>query len=243
MSQTQFSKHADLTELIAEAREKFCQVVEKRQAAGEMATVVLTGGGAGIGLLKALRADSGNIDWQRVQVFFGDERFVPADDGERNCLQAREALLDHIDIPAANIHEIAASDGEFGDDPDAAAAAYAQVLAEFAPNGFDIHLLGMGGEGHINSLFPNTEHFAEAVPPVMAVRNCPKPPPTRVTLTLPQVARAQHVWLLVAGQEKAQAVRGIADGLPVQELPAAGAVGLESTIVFVDAAAASELAG
>ncbi|WP_018023987.1 6-phosphogluconolactonase [Corynebacterium ulceribovis] len=241
MTTHSFSHHSDLDSLVAAARAEFCRVVEAKQAGGGDAYVVLTGGGAGIGLLRALRADSGAIDWQRVHVFFGDERFVPAADGDRNALQAREALLNHVDIPAAQIHEIAASDGEFGDDPDAAAAAYAAVIADQAPEGYDIHLLGMGGEGHINSIFPHTAEVAEGAPPVMAVRNCPKPPPTRVTLTLPEIHRAQHVWLLVAGQEKAQAVRGIAGGLPARDLPAAGVQGQQSTIVFVDAAAASEL--
>ena len=94
-----------------------------------------------------------------MHLFWGDERYVPEDDDERNEKQAREALLDHIDIPAANVHAMPASDGEFGDDLDAAALAYEQVLAANADDGepapdFDVHLLGMGGEGHINSLFP-----------------------------------------------------------------------------------------
>ena len=120
---------------------------------------MLTGGGTGIGLLKRVGERGEEIDWSKVHLFWGDERFVPADDDERNDKQAREALLDHIDIPAANVHAMAASDGEFGDDLDAAALAYEQVLAANADDGepapdFDVHLLGMGGEGHINSLFP-----------------------------------------------------------------------------------------
>ena len=105
-----------------------------------------------------------------MHLFWGDERYVPEDDDERNDKQAREALLDHVDIPAANVHAMPASDGEFGDDLDAAALAYEQVLAanaehgEPAPN-FDVHLLGMGGEGHINSLFPDTAAVAGDQPP------------------------------------------------------------------------------
>ncbi len=134
------------------------------------------------------------IDWSKVHLFWGDERYVPADDDDRNDKQAREALLDHIDIPAANVHAMPASDGEFGDDIDAAALAYEQVLAAIADDGepapdFDVHLLGMGGEGHINSLFPHTpavarNHAAWS----SASTDSPKPPPRRITLTLPAVA-------------------------------------------------------
>ena len=104
-----------------------------------------------------------------MHLFWGDDRYVPEDDDERNEKQAREALLDHIDIPAANVHAMPASDGEFGDDLDAAALAYEQVLAANADDGepapdFDVHLLGMGGEGHINSLFPHTPAVRETSP-------------------------------------------------------------------------------
>ncbi|MBV7295413.1 6-phosphogluconolactonase [Corynebacterium sp. TAE3-ERU12] len=234
------SRHDDQDGLIEAARARFVAQVSAAQRDGGIARVVLTGGGAGIGLLRALRADYGDIDFSRVLVFFGDERFVPADDAERNELQARQALLDHIDIPAQNIFPIAASDGQFGADPEAAAAAYARVLAEHAPDGFDIHLLGMGPEGHINSLFPHTEHLA-ATGTVVAVRDCPKPPPTRVSLTWPAIATAKHVWLLVAGSAKAEAAAAAASGANPQQWPAAGARGSEETVLFVAADASGWL--
>ena len=114
-----------------------------------------------------------------MHLFFGDERFVPADDDERNEKQAREALIDHIDIPAANVHAMPASDGEFGDDLDAAALAHEQVLAANADEGepapdFDVHLLGMGGEGHINSLFPHTPAVRETTRMVVGVDRLPQ---------------------------------------------------------------------
>ena len=97
--------------------------------------MVLTGGGTGIGLLEHVRDNGDAIDWSKVHLFWGDERYVPEDDDDRNEKQAREALLDHIDIPAANVHAMPASDGEFGDDLDAAALAYEQVLAANADDG------------------------------------------------------------------------------------------------------------
>lgn len=103
-----------------------------------------------------------------MHLFWGDERYVPEDDDERNEKQARAALLDHIDIPARNVHAMPASDGEFDSDLAAAALAYEQVLAANAESGepapdFDVHLLGVGPEGHINSLFPT--HPPCAKPP------------------------------------------------------------------------------
>ena len=192
-------------------------------------------------LLAALAADSGDVDWSRVMVFFGDERFVPEESPDRNVGQAREALFDHVDIPESYIFPIAPSGGAYLEDPVCAADAYADILAMHAPDGFDLHLLGMGGEGHVNSLFPHTPAIAETERTVVEVRDCPKPPPTRVSLTLPAVNASQRVWLLVAGEAKAEAVKAIADGADPAEWPASGVRGKAETIVFVDEAAASML--
>ena len=214
-----------------------------------LAWVVLTGGGTGIGLLKVLGGHP--VDWGRVHLFWGDDRYVPHDDDERNEKQAREALLDHIDIPAANIHPMPASDAGFGDDIDAAARAYETVLADVAALSgsergsptpvFDVHLLGMGGEGHINSLFPHTAAVREADRMVVGVSDSPKPPPRRITLTLPAVRRARQVWLVVSGEAKADAVAAAIGGADPDEVPAAGARGAQATIWLVDSAAAGKL--
>ena len=126
-----------------------------------------------------------------------------------------------------------------------AAATYAQILhsgseGEPTPR-FDVHLLGMGGEGHINSLFPHTDAVREQHRFVVAVEDSPKPPPVRITLTLPAVSRAQHVWLLVSGANKADAVAAAVGGADSDDVPSAGALGTESTVWFVDAGAASKL--
>jgi 6-phosphogluconolactonase len=181
-----------------------------------------------------------------VHLFWGDDRYVPAADDDRIDKQAREALLDHIDIPAANVHAMPASDGEFGDSIEDAAAEYANVLAAHASDGapapdFDVHLLGMGGEGHVNSLFPHTPAVREQSRLVVGVTDSPKPPPRRITLTLPAVQRSREVWLVVAGAEKADAVAAAVGGADPDEVPAAGAVGLEATVWLLDDAAASKL--
>jgi 6-phosphogluconolactonase len=104
------------------------------QAARGSASLVLTGGGIGIAVLEQLRATPARdaIDWARVDLYWGDERFLPAGDPERNETQARAALLDHVPIDAKRVHVMAPSDGTFGADPEAAAAAYADLLASAA---------------------------------------------------------------------------------------------------------------
>jgi 6-phosphogluconolactonase len=245
-SGTVIETYADTDNLVAEAGDRLVLAIVAAIAARGQAYIVLTGGGTGVKLLKHIGEHGGAIDWSAVHLFWGDERYVPEADDERNEKQAREALLDHIDIPARNVHAIAASDGEFGSDMDAAAVAYENVLAANAPDGeptpaFDVHLLGMGGEGHINSLFPHTPAVLEKTRLVVGVEDSPKPPPRRITLTLPAVNRSREVWFVVSGDEKADAVAAAVGGAEAVEVPAAGAVGTEQTVWLLDSAAASKL--
>ena len=243
---TEIEKYPNKSALVTAVGDRLISAITDAVASRGQASVVLTGGGTGIGLLEHVRDNGDAIDWSKVHLFWGDERYVPADDDDRNEKQAREALLDHIDIPAANVHAMPASDGEFGDDLDAAALAYEQVLAanaddaEPAPN-FDVHLLGMGGEGHINSLFPHTPAVRETSRLVVGVADSPKPPPRRITLTLPAVQRSREVWLVVAGAEKADAVAAAVGGADPDDVPAAGAKGREATVWLLDGEAASKL--
>lgn len=238
--------YSDRAALVAAAGERLAEEIVSVVKFRGRASIVLTGGGTGIGMLKELAARADRIDWSKVHLFWGDDRFVPADDDERNYKQARGALVDHIDIPAANVHAMAPSDGEFGDDLDAAAAAYERVLAANADPGeraphFDVHLLGMGAEGHINSLFPDTPAVLETSRLVVGVPNSPKPPPRRITLTLPAVQRSREVWLVVSGADKADAVAAAIEGAQPVDVPAAGAVGRDATVWLLDEAAASKL--
>ncbi|MFI9502898.1 6-phosphogluconolactonase [Nocardia sp. NPDC052566] len=228
--------------LIAAAAATFVEVVVAAQAARGSASVVLTGGGTGIGLLELVRKSPGAIDWSRLDVFWGDERFVPAGDPERNELQARQALLDHVPVDHARVHPVATSDGEYPDPIEAAAEYSAAAHAYLAEHGsFDLHLLGMGGEGHVNSLFPDTDAVREQHELVVAVTNSPKPPPVRVTLTLPAVRRTRHVVLVVGGAAKAEAVAAAIAGANPVDIPAAGAIGTESTTWLLDQDAAANL--
>jgi 6-phosphogluconolactonase len=243
---TVVEKYTNKAGLVTAVGDRLVAAITDAIAARGRALVVLTGGGTGIGLLEHVRDNGGAIDWSRVHVFWGDERYVPEDDDERNEKQAREALLNHIDIPAANVHAMQASDGECGDDLDAAALAYEQVLAANADDGepapdFDVHLLGMGGEGHINSLFPHTPAVRETSRLVVGVPGSPKPPPRRITLTLPAIARSREVWLVVSGAEKADAVAAAVGGADPVDVPAAGAVGRDATVWLLDEEAAGKL--
>ncbi|MDP9436351.1 MAG: 6-phosphogluconolactonase, partial [Actinomycetota bacterium] len=218
------------------------------QAARGSASVVLTGGGVGVRVLELVRLSPAlpAVDWRRVDVWWGDERFVPAVDPERNERQAREALLDHLlaeeGLDPARVHPVGARGGPDGDDADAAAARYAAELTAAGGGSvpaFDVLLLGVGPEGHTASIFPESP-AARDERPVVGVHGCPKPPPTRVSLGFPALCAAREVWLVVAGEAKAPVVAMALAGAGPLQVPAAGAVGREATRWLLDAAAASE---
>ncbi|GAB3300372.1 6-phosphogluconolactonase [Epidermidibacterium keratini] len=236
-----FDTPANIAESVAD---RFVALVRGRQEEDVAPHVVVTGGSTGIAVLKAIRAHSEahEIDWANVHVWWGDERFVPADDPERNDLQAFEALFDHVPVDPSKVHRVAASDGEFGDDVDAAAAAYAREI-DGAFDGdpvFDILMLGVGEEGHTASIFPDSP-AATDTSVVCAVRDCPKPPPTRVSMTFPTLDRGAHVWMMTAGESKADAVLAVLNGAKPVDIPAAGPRGLVATTWWIDEAAASKI--
>ena len=219
------------------------------QAVHDTASVVLTGGGIGTAVLEqvarlAAEPVRETVDWSAVDIWWGDERFVASGSDERNLTGARRALLDHVGVSEARVHAIPPSDGQFAD-PDEAAAWYAGELAAAADDGadvprFDVLLLGMGPEGHVASIFPDSPAVTDARP-VFAVRDCPKPPPTRISLGFTAINTAEEVWLLVSGAGKAPAVARALAGAATSDLPAAGVHGRRATRWLLDAAAASEL--
>ncbi|TDQ01119.1 6-phosphogluconolactonase [Labedaea rhizosphaerae] len=220
------------------------------QAARGHASLVLTGGRTGTTVLQQLRSTPARdaIDWSHVDLYWGDERFLPTGHQDRNETQAREALLDHVPVDPARVHVIAASDGAYGDDPDAVAHAYAEILAAAArPEdhgdvpAFDVCLLGVGEEGHTASIFPSSPAVYETDRTVVAVRNCPKPPPTRVSLTLPAIRCSREVWLMTTGSSKTAAVAMALGGAGEVQLPAAGAIGTTRTLWLLDKAAAAKI--
>ncbi|GAB4585418.1 6-phosphogluconolactonase [Nocardia sp. IFM 10818] len=242
MSKPAVETFATTDELVRAAAARFvAEVVEAQRLRGS-ASVVLTGGGTGIKLLEWVREAPGDIDWSTLDIFWGDERFLPVGDPERNEVQARAALLDHVPVDPARVHPTETSSGDYPDPLEAAGEYSAAVHAHLNEYGaFDLHLLGMGGEGHVNSLFPHTDATREAHELVVAETHSPKPPAVRITLTLPAIRRSRHVLLIVSGEAKAAAVAAALNGASPLDIPAAGAIGSESTTWLLDEAAAADL--
>ncbi|HET8613908.1 MAG TPA: 6-phosphogluconolactonase [Actinomycetales bacterium] len=242
--------HRDARTLAEAAAARLVTRLVDAQAARGAGSVVLTGGGMGTAVLAALARSAARdaVDWQRVDVWWGDERYLPSGHAERNETQARAALLDAVPLDAARVHAMPASDGPDGADVDAAAARYADELARVASAEgrrdavpvLDVLLLGVGPDAHVASLFPEMAAVHESERTVVAVHGAPKPPPTRISLTLPTITSAEEVWLLVAGEEKASAVGLALRGAGAMQAPAGSAVGRRSTLWLLDRAAASQ---
>jgi 6-phosphogluconolactonase len=137
-----------------------------------------------------------DVEWGRVTILFGDERCVRPDHPDSNYRMARETLLDRVS--PATVHRMPAELG-----PDEGAGLYAHIVASVAP--LDVVTLGVGEDGHTASLFPGHEAL-KATALVVGIRNSPKPPPQRVTMTLPALQRARRVIILATGAGKADAV-------------------------------------
>jgi 6-phosphogluconolactonase len=221
-----------------------------RQAAKDSASVVLTGGTIGIAVLAAVAQTPARdaIDWQRLDVWWGDERFLPSGHADRNETQARDALLDAVDVDPGRVHPMPPAEGPYADDPEAAAEAYAVALKRASrpedhadvPS-FDVLMLGVGPDAHIASMFPGMPALYETERTCVAVRGAPKPPPTRITLTMPAIRAAQEVWVIAAGASKAGPIRMALEDSGVVQVPVAGARGRSRTLVLLDSAAASKL--
>jgi 6-phosphogluconolactonase len=219
------------------------------QSTGRVPHWVLTGGTIAEEIHASIAASPAHdaVDWSRVELWWGDERFLPDGDPDRNETQARAALLDHVRLDPARVHPMAPSDAVDGD-PDVAAAQYAETLRAAArpedhgdvPT-FDVLMLGVGPDGHVASLFPERPALYEESATVISVRNSPKPPPTRVTLTMPVLQRAREVWFVVSGEGKAQAAHLALSGAGEKQIPAAGPHGLQRTLWLLDRPAASQL--
>jgi 6-phosphogluconolactonase len=250
MSAPDIAVHLDPDVLAAAAAARLLTRLVDLQAAGTVPKLVLTGGGVGIAMLEHIRGTVARdaVDWGQVEFWWGDERFLPPGDPDRNETQAREALLDHVRVDPAKVFPMGADTGTGPSGAEAAAEAYAQLLARAArpeddgpvPS-FDILLLGMGGEGHTASVFPDSPAVHETERSVVAVHGCPKPPPTRVSLTLQAIRRAAEVWIITTGEAKAGAVSLALGGAGEVAIPVAGARGRRRTRWLLDRAAASGL--
>lgn len=193
--------------------------------------IVLTGGETPRLLYERLAAI--DTDWPRWIIYFGDERCVPIGDRERIDAMARDAWLDHVPIPAENIHSIP---GELG--PERAAEAYRRTLDGVGP--FDTTLLGLGEDGHTASLFPGRDEGLRAdAPDAIPVRESPKPPPERVSLSARRLKASGEVVFLVTGARKRDAISRLARLDPA--IPASAVVPPGGAEVWLDDEAGSDI--
>jgi 6-phosphogluconolactonase len=179
-------------------------------------------------------------DWGHVHLWLSDERAVPPDDDESNFKMIKRSLLDRITIPAGNVHRVL---GERG--ADEAADLYEAELRATVPAGpdgiptLDLSMAGMGPDGHTCSLFPGHPEVGIRDRLVVGVHDSPKPPPDRITFTLPLLHASERIMLLVAGAEKADALAKVVAG-PDPAVPAS-MLGLGPLEIVADRAAAAGL--
>lgn len=206
-----------------------------------VAHVSMTGGSMGSEIVRSLAAEPARaaVDWRRVHVWWGDERYLPAGHPERNDSQNDAAGLTSLALEPANVHRVLGPDACAS--AEEAAAAYAHTIAATGAETFDVMVLGVGPDGHLASLFPHHPAAGTAGVDAVAVHGSPKPPPERVSLTVERLGRSREVWFPVSGPDKADAVRRGVHGSPFEETPAAHVHGRERTLWLLDADAATGL--
>lgn len=199
----------DAEALTSSAAGFFVDIVNLAIARSGGASVALSGGSTPRALFKLLGTPEwrDRIDWTKLHVFWGDERFVPPDDAQSNFRMANEALLSHVPIPQENVHRFLT---ERGSAPEVAAD-YEQTIHDFFNGGkpeFDLILLGLGTNAHTASLFPNSAALQETKRLVMA-EHIEEVGGDRLTFTVPLINSAREVCFLVSGGEKAEVVRDV----------------------------------
>lgn len=208
---------------------------------GSRVDLAISGGAVATSLLPSLLPRVGDVDWSRVRVWLVDERFVPAGHADRNDDQAWEGFfhaasgVELVRMPTSD--ESAPGAGSL----DAATSAFEATWTELMGSGsFDIALIGMGPDGHICSLFPGRVDLEEPSP-ILAIRNSPKPPPERITVSMPVMRACGEVWLTTAGSAKADALGRAFAGASPLDIPVAGVL-TPTTRVYLDEPAAASIA-
>lgn len=234
-------RYPDPDALATDVAGRLVSTIAAAQAEGRIPAVALTGGSIAVQIHRAVvaEAETAEVAWGDVDWWYGDERFLPADHADRNARQAEQAMLDHLAVDPARVHTMPAADGPHGNSLEVAAAAYGTEVRTHGSGEFDVVMLGVGPDGHVASLFPGFPELDVEDTIAVAVRDSPKPPPERISLTFPALERAREVWFVVAGAAKADAVRrALAPGTDFHQIPAARPRGRERTLWFLDDAAA-----
>ena len=223
--------------------------LEATQVAGRTPQIALTGGSIAERIHAALgeAGPGSDVDWDRVVVWWGDERFVAPDSPDRNARGARRSFLDRVGVPDDHVHEVPATDAVGS--VDEAATAYERTVKEHGSGAFELVMLGIGPDGHCASLVPGHPALDVDDRIAVAVTGSPKPPPERVSLTYGALNRSHAIWFVASGEEKADAVaRALADDGDLHETPARGVTGVADVdgsptdvVWFLDRPAASRL--
>ena len=213
------------------------------QSARGVAHVSLTGGSMGSHVVASLgRVPARDaVDWSQVHVWWGDERYLPAGDADRNDTQNDAAGLTTLGLDPTKVHRVPGPDTTA--DAEESASAYGDTLRANGVGSFDVMVLGVGPDGHVASLFPFHPAAGTTGALAVAVHDSPKPPPVRVSLTRECLESSREVWFVVSGSDKADALRRCVDGAPFETTPGAHVHGQERTLWLVDADAAADLDG
>ncbi len=222
MGETRWQLFPDGTAVAEEAAARILAAATQALSHQDRFRLVLAGGRTPEQAFRILA--TAKADWQNWEIYYGDERCLPADHPDRNSQMATKAWLEHVSIPAAQIHPMA---GEKG--PVDGAQEYAALLANTPA--FDLVLLGLGEDGHTASLFPGHIHPEERV---HVVFNAPKPPPERISLSAATIAKSHAVLFLVTGAGKRQAVSDWKAGIAI---PAASISAVNGVDILIDEAA------
>lgn len=202
----------------------------------EQVHLALTGGTVGIKTLAALEQHSelAKLDLNRIHIWWGDERYVEQNSPDRNAIQAREALLDHVEFPQENIHEFPATDSGLNvvEASEVFQKHIQEVFAGAQPK-MDLTILGMGPDGHIASLFPGHTYPSTDI---VSIDSSPKPPSERLSFSYEMLNRSTKIIFVVSGIDKAEAVEKIHTETECV-LPAAKIAALNETLWFIDEAA------
>lgn len=228
-------RHQSADQLVEAAARRLVDRIVALQHGQDTVNLCLAGGTTALRVYDAVAdlVPGSGLQPEKLTLWWGDEKYVPPTDAERNSLQSLSVLARTVPINSSQTHPIPAPSGS--SDPSEAAFAYAQELSDVV---FDICLLGLGADGHVAGIFPHSAAL-EASGLAVGVTDAPLDPPERVTLTLNAINRSRRVWLFVEGESKTDALRGALAG--DMELPAAHVRGTEETLWFVDPAASGEL--
>lgn len=240
MTKTVVNRFKDATSVADNTAAALISKLQALLATKSEVHLVLTGGTVGIASLAALSAnpDRVKVDFTKVHLWWGDERFVASDSPDRNALQAKNSLLKNLELNASKVHEFPSADN--GLTLEHAAAEFSAHVDDLKPH-FDIVLLGMGPDGHVASLFPGKPEPKEGLW-VIAEADSPKPPPQRLSFTYEALNSADEVWFVVAGADKQDAV-AVAMGDEPEALPVGRVHGKVLTQWFIDSTAGTKVFG